>query len=76
MVAVMIHSRPDIGAFDMNSRVEAVKGRDGEFAHSRQGEEGAGEAGSHSGVERNFGIEFFKESLNKGQCKRFPLGLL
>lgn len=76
MVAVMIHSHPDIGAFDVNGRVEAVKGRDDEFAHSHQGEEGAGEAGSHSGVKRNFGIKLGKESLDEGQCERFLLGPL
>ena len=76
MVAVMIHSHPDIRAFVMNGRVEAVKGRDGEFSHSHQGKEEAGEAGSHSSIERNFRIKFAKESLNEGQCKTFPLGLL
>ena len=74
VVAMVIHSHPDIRVFDMNSGVEAVEGRDGELASPHQGEEGTGEAGSYRDIECDLGIKFAKECLDKSQHKRFLLG--
>ena len=59
-----INSCPDVRVFDINGRVEAVKGRDGEFASTHQGEEGTGEAGSHRGIKQDLRIKFTQEGLN------------
>ena len=71
VMAMMVGSRPNIGALDVHCRVEAAKNRDRKFACPDQGEEGGGEACSHCSIKQIGGVQFAEENLNQREGERF-----
>ena len=63
--SVAVCSSANIGAFDMNCWVEAVKGGYGEFACLHKSE-GGGKAGSYCGVKWVVGVQLAEEHLDEG----------